>query len=56
MTDVDYNPRIGELHLLLSSTDYIVIKHAEGREVEDYDAKIAQREAWREELRRLEQQ
>lgn len=47
--------RIAELKKLLASTDYTVIKIAEGAATaEDYADVIAQRQAWRAEINRLE--
>lgn len=47
--------RIAELKQMLSDTDYVVIKIAEGAAtVEDYADVIAQRQAWRNEIRELE--
>lgn len=47
--------RIAELKQLLSDTDYVVIKIAEGAAtVEEYADVIEQRRAWREEIRELE--
>ena len=46
--------RIRELKALLSASDYKVIKHAEGREVENYAAVIAERQAYRDEINTLE--
>lgn len=47
--------RIAELKELLKSTDYVVIKIAEGAATaEDYADVIAQRQAWRAEINRLE--
>lgn len=49
--------RITELKKLLASTDYTVIKIAEGvATAEDYADVIAQRQAWRAEINRLEAQ
>ena len=51
----DLDRRIRELKLLLSSTDYQAIKYAEGRLSEQEYAPIGeQRQAWRDELNRLE--
>ncbi len=47
--------RIAELKRLLADTDYIAVKIAEGAATrEQYADLIAQREAWREEIRSLE--
>lgn len=47
--------QIEQLKQLLSDTDYKAIKYAEGLLTEEEYAPIkAQREAWREEIRRLE--
>lgn len=47
--------RIAELKQLLTETDYAIIKIAEGVATkEEYDETIAQRQAWREEIRALE--
>lgn len=47
--------RIAELKQLLADTDYVVIKIAEGAATaEDYADVIAQRQAWRNEIRELE--
>jgi hypothetical protein len=47
--------RIAELKRLLADTDYIAVKIAEGAATrEEYADVIAQREAWREEIRSLE--
>lgn len=47
--------RITELKQLLADTDYVVIKIAEGAATaEDYADVIAQRQAWRVEIRELE--
>ena len=47
--------RIAELKALLASTDYIVLKIAEGSATKkEYSEKIAQRQAWRTEINDLE--
>lgn len=47
--------RIAELKALLASTDYVVIKIAEGAATpEEYADVIANRQAWREEINQLE--
>lgn len=47
--------RIAELKQLLMETDYAIIKIAEGAATkEEYIETIAQRQAWREEIRTLE--
>ena len=47
--------RIAELKQLLAETDYAIIKIAEGVATkEEYTETIAQRKAWREEIRTLE--
>jgi hypothetical protein len=47
--------RIAELKALLASTDYIVLKIAEGAATKkEYAEKIAQRQAWRTEINDLE--
>lgn len=47
--------RINELKQLLADTDYVVIKIAEGAATpEEYADVIAQRQAWRAEIRELE--
>lgn len=47
--------RIAELKRLLTETDYVIIKIAEGVATkEEYAEIIAQRQAWREEIRTLE--
>ena len=47
--------RIAELKAKLAATDYVVIKIAEGAAtMGDYAATIADREAWRAEINRLE--
>jgi hypothetical protein len=47
--------RISELKSLLASTDYAVIKIAEGEATkEEYSETLANRKAWREEIRALE--
>lgn len=47
--------RISELKSKLASTDYIVIKIAEGEaNAEDYSEILAQRKAWRAEINQLE--
>lgn len=47
--------RINELKQLLADTDYVVIKIAEGAATpEEYADVIANRQAWREEIRELE--
>lgn len=47
--------RIIELKQLLASTDYVVLKIAEGVATrEDYESVLAQRQAWREEINQLE--
>ncbi len=47
--------RIAELKRLLASTDYAVIKIAEGEATkEEYSETLANRKAWREEIRSLE--
>lgn len=49
--------RISELHRLLESTDYAVIKIAEGAASrEEYADTIAQRQSWREEINALEKE
>lgn len=51
----DHSERIAELKQLLSDTDYVVIKIAEGSATkEEYADVIEQRKAWREEIRELE--
>ncbi|MEE6207850.1 MAG: hypothetical protein VZR95_07350, partial [Alphaproteobacteria bacterium] len=51
----DHSERIAELKQLLSDTDYVVIKIAEGSATkEDYADVIEQRKAWRNEIRELE--
>lgn len=48
--------RIAELKRLLASTDYAVIKIAEGEATkEEYAETLANRRAWREEIRSLEE-
>ena len=47
--------RISELKAKLSETDYVVIKIAEGEATtEEYTEVLANRKAWREEIRELE--
>jgi hypothetical protein len=47
--------RITELKALLAGTDYIAVKIAEGSATKtEYAAKIAERQAWRQELQTLE--
>ncbi len=47
--------RIAELKALLASTDYVVLKIAEGSATKkEYSEKIAQRQAWRTEINDLE--
>lgn len=47
--------RIGELKKLLADTDYQAIKYAEGRITEEEYAPISQqRQAWRDEINRLQ--
>ena len=47
--------RISELKAKLSATDYVVIKIAEGEATkEEYAEVLANRKAWREEIRELE--
>lgn len=47
--------RISELKAKLSATDYVVIKLAEGEATkEEYADVLANRKAWREEIRELE--
>ena len=47
--------RISELKQMLADTDYIVIKIAEGEATkEEYADVLANRKAWREEIRELE--
>lgn len=47
--------RIAELKRMLSETDYIVLKIAEGSATKkEYSEKIAQRQAWRTEINDLE--
>ena len=47
--------RISELKAKLSATDYVVIKIAEGEATkEEYADVLANRKAWREEIRELE--
>ena len=49
--------RINELKKLLASTDYQAIKYAEGQISEEEYAPIkAQRQAWRDEINRLEEE
>lgn len=51
----DHSERIAELKQLLSDTDYVVIKIAEGSATkEEYADVIEQRKAWRNEIRELE--
>jgi deoxyribodipyrimidine photolyase len=51
----DNSERIAELKQLLSDTDYVVIKIAEGSATkEEYADVIEQRKAWRNEIRELE--
>lgn len=51
----DHSERIAELKQMLADTDYVVIKIAEGSATkEDYADVIAQRKAWRAEIRELE--
>jgi hypothetical protein len=48
--------RISELKRLLANTDYAVIKIAEGEATkEEYAEVLANRKAWREEIRELEE-
>lgn len=50
----DHSERIAELKQLLADTDYVVIKIAEGVATpEEYADIIANRQAWREEIREL---
>lgn len=54
---VDNSARVAELKQMLSDTDYIVIKIAEGVATwADYPEIKEQRQAWREEINRLEQE
>lgn len=47
--------RLAELHRLLESTDYIAAKIAEGAATrEEYADKLAQRQAWRDEINAIE--
>ena len=49
------NMKIAELKAKLSATDYVVIKIAEGEATkEEYADVLANRKAWREEIRELE--
>lgn len=49
--------RINELKKLLASTDYQAIKYAEGQISEnDYAPIKAQRQSWRDEINRLEEE
>lgn len=49
------NARIAELKRFLSESDYVIIKIAEGSATkEEYADLIANREQWREEIRKLE--
>ena len=53
--DSEHMERITELKQLLAETDYAIIKIAEGAATkEEYIETIAQRQAWREEIRTLE--
>ena len=48
--------RINELKRNLANTDYLTLKFYEGElSKEDFEESKAQREAWREEIRQLEQ-
>lgn len=48
--------RIEELHQLLAGSDYWTSKYCDGEyTAEEWAEKVAQRKAWREELRELEQ-
>lgn len=52
---VDNSERIAELKQMLADTDYIVIKIAEGVATwEDYPNMKEQRQAWREEINRIQ--
>ena len=52
----DNSARIAELKQMLADTDYIVIKIAEGVATwEEYPGIKEQRQAWREEINKLEQ-
>lgn len=47
--------RISELHQLLAESDYWTSKYCDGEyTAEEWAEKVAQRKAWREELRELE--
>ena len=55
VAEQEHAQRIAELHRLLESTDYAVIKIAEGAaKAEDYADVIANRQAWRAEINKLE--
>lgn len=49
--------RVAELKAKLAETDYAIVKIAEGAATaEEYEELIAQRQAWREEINRLEEE
>lgn len=57
LKDIANQKRISELKQLLSSTDYQAIKYAEGELTDsEYAPMKQQREAWRKEIRKLEEQ
>lgn len=54
-TEITKQKRINELKALLSETDYMCLKHADGELTdEEYAIVKAQRHAWREEINELE--
>lgn len=54
-TEVVKQERIAELHQLLADSDYWTSKYCDGEYTdEEWAEKVAQRKAWREELRELE--
>lgn len=54
---MQYEPKIGTLKYFLKQSDYQAIKYAEGLITEQEYAEIkAQRQAWRDEINRLEQE
>lgn len=51
----EYNKQIAQLKMQLRNTDYQALKFAEGQiTAADYEAIKAQRQAWRDEINRLE--
>ena len=57
MTRGEIEQRIGDLKLFLQTTDYLAIKFAEGLiTAEEYESIKQQRQGWRDEINRLEEE